>query len=68
MSFLTYLANMDKDIRNLVDGDARIEYSERLANCVKIQFLRKAFIKNTYGLSEEAYKNIVRNPKFLKHE
>ncbi len=68
VKFLTYLANMDKDIRNLVDGDARIEYSERLANCVKIKFLRKAFIKNTYGLSEEAYKNIVRNPKFLKHE
>ncbi len=64
--FLKYLANMDPDINKLVDGDSRIQYSVRLANCVKIKFLRKAFIKNNYGLSEESYINIVRNPKFLQ--
>ena len=66
--FLKYLANMDKDIREIVDEDARIEYSDRLSNCIKIKFLRKAFIKNSYGISETEYRQLVQNPRFLKHE
>lgn len=65
--FVKFLVRMDKPISELLAETASIPFSKRLANCIKIKFLRKAMLVKNYGITKSEYKTILKHPNFLKH-
>ena len=39
---------------------------DKLLNCIKIKFIRKALLIKGYGINKVEYKTILRHPNFLK--
>ncbi len=66
--FVKFLVRMDKPIQELLAESTSISYNARLANCIKIKFLRKAMLTKNYGITKNEYKTILKHPKFLKQE
>ena len=67
-AFVKFLVRMDKPISDLLAETASIPFSKRLANCIKIKFLRKAMLVKNYGITKNEYKTILKHPNFLKHD
>lgn len=65
---LQYLGpSLRKDIQSTAAGIPGIHVSKRFINCVKIKFLRKAILKNGFGLTFDEYEKIVSNRNFLMY-
>ena len=63
--FLRYLVAMNGDVRAAAGQYSAICYSDRLLNCTKIKFLRKAMMKRSFNISKREYDEILRHPRFL---
>ena len=66
--FVKFLVRMDKPISELLDEFPAIKLSNRLSNCVKIKFLRKALLIKNYGINKSEYNTILKHPNFLKQD
>ena len=65
---LQYLGpSLRKDIQTTAAGIPGIPVSKRFINCAKIKFLRKAILKNGFGLTFDDYEKIVSNRNFLMY-
>lgn len=66
--FVKLLVNLDSHINEVYRTDCEGDTLKRLANCVKIHFLRKALLTKDYGITNDEYEKIIRHQKFLKGE
>lgn len=63
---LHYLGpELKKDILETAKEFPEIVVTKRFINCVKIKFLRKAILKNSFGITHSEYDRIVSNYNFL---
>ena len=63
---LHYLGpELKKDILETAKEFPEIVVTKRFINCVKIKFLRKAILKNSFGITHSKYDRIVSNYNFL---
>ncbi len=63
--FLKYLVTMNADVKKIADRFGSISFTKKFLNCTKIKFLRKAMMKNDFGISNEEYEDILKHEKFL---
>ena len=65
-AFVQFLVVLDPIIKREIQNLPGAEYSLRLANCVKIKFLRKAMLVKTFGITNAEYDQILNHPRFIK--
>lgn len=65
-TFVTFLVQMDKYIEKTIKELNFIEPCERLYDCIKIKFLRKAMLIRDFSITRDEYNTILKHPKFLK--
>ena len=63
--FLKYLVTMNADVKKIASQFGSISFTKKFLNCTKIKFLRKAMIKNDFGITNEEYEGILRHDKFM---
>lgn len=63
--FLKYLVTMNSDVKKIADRFGSISFTKKFLNCTKIKFLRKAMMKNDFGITNEEYEDILKHEKFL---
>ncbi len=66
--FVRFLVRMDRNIADVLRENPSIPISDKLSNCVKIKFLRKAMLIKDFGLTKAEYGTILRHPRFLKKQ
>ena len=65
-AFIKFLVKMDRPIVALLKENPSIGSNDKLLNCIKIKFIRKALLIKGYGINKVEYKTILRHPNFLK--
>ena len=65
-AFIKFLVKMDRPIAALLKENPLIGSNDKLLNCIKIKFIRKALLVKDYGINKVEYKTILRHPNFLK--
>ncbi|MCR4791785.1 MAG: DUF853 family protein [Lachnospiraceae bacterium] len=63
--FLKYLVTMNGDVKKIADRFGSISFTKKFLNCTKIKFLRKAMIKNDFGITNDEYEDILKHDRFL---
>lgn len=67
-AFVQFLVMLDPKIRAEAARLPNVQLSQRLVNCVKIKFLRKAMLAKNFGIQQDEYEMILKHPRFLHRE
>lgn len=66
--FIRFLVQIDTQIEDILSKNPSIESSQKLVNCTKIKFLRKALLAKDFNISNEDYEKILHNKHFIVSE
>lgn len=65
--FVKFLVSMNPEIRKILNNRPSMKKTERMINCVKIKYFRKALLEVPFSINDEEYNMILNHAKFLYH-